>query len=244
MRRAILGISLAMIAAATQAAENNLTIVGGIDFGFKKLRLDIEGRNSGFEPSYITINPTLGLSYDAFYATASYDTAITTSSAYDDAGGGATATTLDFSRTDTMFTFGYRLSPSFSLFAGHTRGVNKFTETAAVGTLFVTHTEFSEVGPFAGFAYNMPVGRRNNLSFSVGYAKLDAELNSVSRPTGGTFRAEGDNTGLSYTLTLSGPLVGSLSYRAGVKLTRYETEEPMNVTERYTSIFLGIVNYF
>lgn len=49
---------------------------------------------------------------------------------------------------------------------------------------------------------------------------------------------------MSYTLTWSGSLTGSLGYRVGAKAISYEMKQPSNVKEEYSSIFLGIVNYF
>ena len=42
----------------------------------------------------------------------------------------------------------------------------------------------------------------------------------------------------------SGPLTGSLSYRVGLKETRYEMKDPITIKERYTDLFAGILNYF
>lgn len=247
MRRLLLGLILVVAGlGAARAAEGDLTVVGGVDFGFKTLRLDIARARSSFSPSYVTINPTLGLGYNSFYASASYDKSLGIGPGDDEVEGGAgpTASTLDFSRVDTTYTLGYRLNPSFSVFVGHTRGVSQFTDTTFDATLIVTRTNYSETGPFAGVAYTKAFGDKGSLGLSVGYAKLDGELEVLVRPGAATFTAEGDVTGLSYGVTWSGSLTGSLGYRVGVKATRYKMEEPLHIIERYTNIYVGIVNYF
>lgn len=247
MRRSLLGLMLVVAGlGVARAEENDLTVVGGVDFGFKKLRLDVDRARSSFSPSYVTINPTLGLSYKSFYASASYDKSLGIGPGDDEVEGGSgpTASTLDFSRADTTYTLGYRLNPSFSVFVGHTRGVSQFTDTTFDTTLIVTRTVYSETGPFAGVAYTKAFGDKGSLGLSVGYAKLDGEFEQLFRPGAGTFTVEGDITGLSYGVTWSGALTGSLGYRIGVKATRYKMEEPLDIIERYTNIFLGIANYF
>lgn len=229
------------------AAESDITVVGGMDFGFKQLRLDTGDGRDTFSPFFVTISPNIVLSYKSFYAGLSYDKSISSDPeiGQEPSGVGPTATTLDFARTDSTFTLGYRLNQSFNAFTGYTKGANEFTETRATIVLFVTEIDYSTEGPFAGVAYSKSFGNKGTLGLSVAYAKLDAELTFTFRPSaGGSTDVEGDVTGLSYGLTLSGPLTESLGYRIGIKATRYEMDDPGDITERYTNIFIGIVNYF
>jgi hypothetical protein len=233
------------LSAANAADSDDVTVVGGLDFGFKKLRLDFDGTDGAFSPSFVTINPNLGLSYDSFYASLSYDTSISaeSTSGTDPIFGAGTKT--DYSRTDSTFTLGYRLNQWFSLFAGYTYGVSKANVSGAFLVSTVRDIEFKEVGPFAGAAFSMTFGNIGTLGLSVGYAKLNGELSRVDHPSRSVdFQVEGDTEGFSYGLAWSGPLTGSLGYRVGLKSTRYETQDLRNLTERYTSLFLGISNYF
>jgi hypothetical protein len=234
---------------AAHAAVGDMTIVGGMDFGFKQLRLDTgDGRNT-FSPFYVTINPSIVLGYKSFYASLSYDKSISsdpeTGQGTGPVTGNPTATTLDFAREDSTFTLGYRLNQSFNVFAGYTKGANEFTDIRADVVLIVTDIEYTTTGPFAGVAYGKSFGKKGTLGLSIGYAELDGELRFTGRPSaGGSTDVDGDVTGLSYGVTWSGPLSESLGYRAGVKATRYKMEDPGDITERYTNIFFGIVNYF
>ncbi len=245
MRR--LQLSLMLIASSlgmAHAAESNVTIVSGLDFGFKTLRLDTGRGGDVFRPSFVTINPSIVLGYRSFYAGLSYDKSV---SADPDIGatvlaGTPTATVTDYSRTDSTFTLGYRLNQSFNLFAGYTEGANKFNTTVFGGGLIAI--DYTEKGPFAGVAYTKTFGDKGSLGMSIGYAKLDGDLKVDIPPNVEFFRAKGDTTGLSYGLTWSGPLTGSLSYRVGVKAIRYEMKDPVDLTERYTNFFFGIMNYF
>jgi hypothetical protein len=209
---------------AAHAAVGDMTIVGGMDFGFKQLRLDTgDGRNT-FSPFYVTINPSIVLGYKSFYASLSYDKSIS---------------------SDPETGQGTGLNQSFNVFAGYTKGANEFTDIRADVVLIVTDIEYTTTGPFAGVAYGKSFGKKGTLGLSIGYAELDGELRFTGRPSaGGSTDVDGDVTGLSYGVTWSGPLSESLGYRAGVKATRYKMEDPGDITERYTNIFFGIVNYF
>jgi hypothetical protein len=243
-------IALASILIATslgtvRAADSETTVVGALDFGFKTLHLDTGSAGNVLNPSYASINPSVALGYQSFYASLSYDRSLGAdpSTGQTMVSGTPTATLVNFSRTDSTFTLGYRLG-DFSLFAGYTKGANHFTQTTSFIVQFATDIDYTETGPFAGFAYTKTFRDKSSLGFSVGYAKLDGELRTFTRPTNTLSEVKGDNTGLSYGLTWSGSLTGSLGYRVGVKATRYEMKDPGNITERYTNIFVGITNYF
>jgi hypothetical protein len=249
MRRVIQGVLLVLVSLnPAHSAESDVTVVGGIDFGFKNLKLDT-GSGSILASDFITINPNVGLSYDSFYAITSLDKSISVQPGVDTGGNGA-ATVLDFSRTELTFTLGYRISPAFSVFTGYTKGRNEFVETSTEfpgGTTVFTATEitFTQSGPFFGIAYSQAFSDKGTLAMSVGYAALDAELNFLRRPSGNTSGStRGDSTGISYGVTWSGSLTGSLGYRVGAKSTRYEVEDEEAIVERYTAYFIGISNYF
>jgi len=252
MQRKIIVLALIVAGVGTARADgDDLTVVGGMDFGFKKLHLDTGSGAGTFNPSFITINPNLALAYRSFYASLAYDKSI---SAEPDTGAtsGSTpsATMTDYSRTDTTFTLGYRLNPSFNLFAGYTDGANRFITTAAALTLVVTDTSYTEKGPFAGVSYTHAFGDKGSLGLSVGYAWLRGDLRTDWHPStaapanANTGDIRGDTRGVSFGLNWSGPLTASLGYRLAVKQTRYEMKDPASITERYTSLFVGILNYF
>jgi hypothetical protein len=253
MRRIVFILLLCASGPGVVHAADEAMIVGGIDFGFKSLRLDFDRADNAFTPSFVTINPNLGLSYGGFYASLSYDRSISAESISGVDAAFGLGTSTDYARTDSTFTLGYRINPSFSLFAGYTHGVSTFNVTGS-RLLFttppevvigVTDVEFKETGPFAGAAYNMSFANQHTLGLSVGYAMLDGELSRHSQPTGlGDFEVDGDTEGFSYGLTLSGPLTGSLGYRVAFKSTRYETQDLDGLTESYNSFYIGVMNFF
>lgn len=168
MRRITLALVLIVIGMGTsRAAESDVTVVGGMDFGFKQLRLDTGDGRDTFSPFYVTINPNIVLGYKSFYARLSYDKSISsdpeTGQGSGPITGNPTATTLDFSRTDSTFTLGYRLNQSFSIFAGYTKGANEFTETRADVVLIVTDIEYTTTGPFAGVAQPLPANSQHQV---------------------------------------------------------------------------------
>jgi hypothetical protein len=111
---------------AAQAAEDSLTVIGGVDFGFKRLHLTVgpeqgqSGSGQTLSASYVTINPNVVFAYSAFYLSLSYDRSIHADPAAGEENGSGTQ--FDFSRTDRTITLGYRLNESFGLFAGYTKG--------------------------------------------------------------------------------------------------------------------------
>jgi hypothetical protein len=242
MHRQIIALALVVVSVGTaRADEDSLTVVGGMDFGFKKLHLDTGSGAGAFNPSFVTINPNVTLAYNSFYAILSYDRSI---SAEPETGGTSSATVTDYSRTDSTFALGYRLNPSFNLFVGYTEGVNRFVTTTANVILIATDTTYTEKGPFAGASYTRAFGDTGNLTLSAAYGWLKGDLKVDVRPGSGSGSVTGDTKGLSLGLTWSGPLTGSLGYRVGLKGTWYEMKDPITIKERYTDLFVGILNYF
>lgn len=246
MRKTLLASVL--VVAAGSAHADDITVVGGFDFGFKKLRLDTGGGSSVLNTNFDTINPSIALGYKSLYAILSYDTSISAERGILDAGSSG-ADTLDFSRTDSTVTLGYRITDWLSAFAGYTRVTDHFVETTLVtitppDKLVIDTIDYTETGPFAGVAYTKRFDK-GNLGLSLGYAKLNGTLKFAEHPSSGfSGEVKGDTVGISYGLTWSGTLTGSLGYRVGIKGTRYEMKEPSTITERYTNFFIGITNYF
>ncbi|MBI3899852.1 MAG: hypothetical protein HY308_16370 [Gammaproteobacteria bacterium] len=246
MRRLLLAFLLVAAGnGVVQADDGDVTVVGGVDVGFKDFSLEINRNLSSYSPSFVTINPTLVLGYKSFYTSLSYDKSITadTGSSTAQSGDRTLANTTEFARVDSTFTVGYRLSP-FNFFFGYTDGTSKFTETTFDSVFIVATTEYTETGPFGGMTYTKMFSDTGNLVLSIAYAQLEGNLEIFTRPSGSFFRANGDSTGLSYGLTWTGPLTGSLGYRVGFKITEYEMTEPVGIIEKYTNFFIGIANYF
>jgi hypothetical protein len=74
---------------------------------------------------------------------------------------------------------------------------------------------------------------------------------------GATFgTVDGDTTGFSYGVGVSGPMTDSLAYRIGIKITRYEFDDTDYVPgpgpgnddfthdENFSIFYVGVSNYF
>jgi len=249
---------IAIAAANASAAEKKLVIIGGVDFAFKSLSLNV---GSEMTAPLSTINPNLILSYGDFYTSLSYDGAV---------GSGNVVTIengypglLNMSRSDFLFTVGYRLMDPLNVFTGWLKGDihaiqsgvrNDNSGGGGVNAWNIQDIQYGTQGPFLGASWSMALGQKSSLSFSAAYAKLTGTMNSVdtfSPPSsvGTTTSSDSFNVaGLSYGITFSGELTGSLGYRAGIKNTRYRGgPTPTNssgITEQYTSFFFGVSNYF
>jgi hypothetical protein len=237
--------------------EGGIAVVAGLDFGFKAFKLLVPDGNS-FNASYVDINPTLALGYGRFYANFSYDKTIDANSRITSDGNTAptaSADQLDFSRSDTTVTLGFRLTPSLNAFAGYTKGKNRFLETRVDvdpvngSTLAISDIRYNSDGPFIGTSYTRSYGEKGSLSLSLAYGWLQGELRikeygGGNPPSSGAIT--GDTQGVSVGATWTGPLTGNLSYRYGLKWTQYKLTGggDFDLTERYTTLFFGISNYF
>jgi hypothetical protein len=249
MRRLLPALLLVMSGLNTaHSDQSDVTIVGGLDFGFKKLKLDTgDDQGRDLRNTFITLSPNIGVAYKSFYATASVEQSIQSPTQVGTEGNGTTANLQEFSRSESTLSFGYRLAPSFSVFGGFTKtGIDVVETTTESNNLKAKQITYVEHGPFVGASYNKSFGDKGTLAVSVAYAALDSRIKFVDHPGGVDLEQtqDGDNTGLSYGLTWSGSLTGSLGYRLGLKAVRYEMESALGLEERYVNFFFGISNYF
>lgn len=245
-------------AANVSAEEKKLVIVGGVDFAFKSLSLDV---GSKMTTPLTTVNPNMVLSYGNLYASLGYDGAVGSGNVVNIEDG--LPGMLSMSRSDIHLTVGYRLIDSVSVFGGWLNGNidavqsgyrNDGSSGSGIVAWYVGEIQYGTQGPFLGASYSMALGQRSSLSFSTAYAKLAGTTNSVETfappsSVGTTSNSDSfDVAGLSYGITLSGELTGSLGYRVGIKNTRYIGSPTLNtpggIVEEYTSFFFGISNYF
>jgi len=245
----------AIAATNASAAEKKLVVIGGVDFAFKSLTLDVGGKMTAPQS---TINPNLILSYGNLYTSLSYDGAVGSGSVVTIENGNPG--TLDMSRSDFLFTVGYRLIDPVNVFAGWLNGNIHAVQTGVrdldgggpnPAEWYVQDIKYDTQGPFLGASWSMALGQRSSLSFSAAYAKLAGTINDATTSflTGTTPSSDSfDVAGLSYGITFSGELTGSLGYRMGIKNTRYKgaptTSTPGGIVEQYTSFFFGVSNYF
>lgn len=198
MSRKMIALLMAVLGASVAHADDGeMTVVGGIDLGFKKLMLDT-GAGDKFSPSFMTVNPNIVLGYKSVYAGLSYDSTVHAEHGMERDQSSGLGYTFDYDRSDTTFTLGYRLNQSFALFTGYTEGKNTFFLELPAVVLNGKKIDYKESGPFAGISYSATFGSKGTLGLSVGYAKLNGELTTVVFPSGVTGSVTGDATGYSY----------------------------------------------
>jgi len=265
MSRRFLLLSLLLGLTANTQAADDLTVVGALDFAFKDMTLEAAGGGGGSGQSFNTtvssINPGLAIAYKRFYANVNYDKSINSETTTQIDQGQPSALTM--SRSDTVLTLGYRAADFASLYVGwlsgeigaYLTGQYRFSPTEFA--FYTQDISYTEKGPFAGVSFSHNFGEKGSASLSVAYAKLDGEFTQI-RYTGTTNLGNppitqydvgtADVNGLSYNLTWTGALTGSLNYRLGVKYTRYEGTAngpgSSSINEYYTAFFLGLTNVF
>lgn len=237
-------------AANSNAEENKLVVVGGVDFAFKSLSLDV-GSGQKLTVPLSTVRPNLALSYGDFYSSLSYDGAVAPGTMTMVVSG--LPAVLDMSRSDFSLTVGYRLADSINIFGGWLNGdihavQSGYRNSGSGDEWYVQNIRYGTQGPFLGASWSRAIGKRSSLGFSAAYAKLAGTLVENINFSGGTSNSSSssfDVAGLSYGITVSGELTGSLGYRVGIKNTRYEGGSAGNEGgEEYTSFFFGVSNYF
>jgi hypothetical protein len=247
---AALMLVISFLAPGAAADQNKIQVVGSIDFAFKNLSFNPAG-NLQSTP-LTTINPSIVFARNRWYSSFSYD---------GPTGSGTVVTiennrpsVLQMSRSDFLFTVGYRLADPLSVFGGWLSGnINAVQsgvrDDGGGGDAFYAQTiKYLEQGPFLGLAYSMPFGKRSNISFSAAYANMQGSLDESRSVAGSATSFTSDSfgvSGLSYAIIMTGDLTGSLTYRTGLKFTNYEGKATNGtINEQYSSVFFGLANYF
>jgi len=201
------------------------------------------------KPVFKTLNVSLAAAYGNAYLAAAYespfsdhqDLSFESRFQYDDR----------FTRSDANLTVGYRVWPWLNVFGGYLHGKSELQrvqyQSLVLDELFIFR--YNETGPFAGVSLSHSFSKHGTLSFSVAYAKLDGKVTFIRN--GYEFKfPTADTSGFSYSLLWIGSLDSTLSYRVGIKATRYEIDFSnfsttiAPVKESYSSIFLGITKAF
>ena len=112
----------------------------------------------------------------------------------------------ELDQIDFAATLGYHVWKGLNLFAGYKYSefeLNSDEFNALLGDL---DSDFAEEGLFVGASYGFRMANRGTLSFSLGYASLDAEFSQSNIPTAAPapgfalqeYNFSGNSTGLSY----------------------------------------------
>ena len=172
--------------------------------------------------------------------------------------------TGDASRDDLDLTLAYQINDRWSVFAGYKDGSTdidfKAREPNALGIIARQSEAYEQRGPYLGASYTVRFERAGALSFSAAYADLRARnrfLPNTDEPEDGeplefddlAGRVTGDTTGLSYALTWTIPLAGSMLFQTRLRLNDYQQDirfggQSFDVDETLTSLHVGLAYVF
>jgi len=240
------------------AADSDFVVAGGMDFAFKNL--DLYPGSTKLSTQLTTLNPSVAIGYKSFYASLAYDKTVSSEPSTEVQESNRLATVDQIYRSDILFTLGYRPFSFMSVFVGYLHADNHFNLSGARssgGTASPTIVEgnYIEYGGFAGVSFSHSFGSKGTLAVTAAWASLSGAIDQTSYYAGppatiDSSHEDFDTSGLSYSIIWTGPLVGSLHYRVGAKFTSYqgdnvrETSDTSEIKEKYTTFFLGVMNYF
>lgn len=241
------------------AEESGLTVVPGIDFGFKQSSLIVTDKNTGpvpytVSPSYTTLITSLALAYGKFYGSFSYDTPLSASNDTYSLNKNNPPEYLDKSyfRQESTLTLGYRLIPALNVFAGYIQSETKIRQanyrydTVAKKWEPTPRDIFFEMsGYFSGLSANHSFEGKGTLSLSAAYAQLSGSQTTSDGLSAATPMKTQSASGYSTSLSWSGPMSESVFYQIGYRYARYfyyysdiTTEEPVR------GLTFGVRKYF
>ena len=188
----LLSCCFAFLSQSVFAEDDEVSIVGGAAYSFKRTQFDISGK--AFKPEYTTIEWSVIAAYQSFYVKAGFDQSIKDHVQINNTpsgGGGSNDNSgIAFSRDDINITFGYSLLDNLSLFAGYTQGEtvgvlggqmrvdSSFPFTLAIPQVLFTTQEvsFKQKGPYLGVSYSYYLQDSGSFNFSLAYASLDGDV--------------------------------------------------------------------
>jgi len=249
-----------IMSAPAWAEDWSLTVAPSVDIAFKRSSYKFSGAAAGAistDPSYTSLAPSIAIGYGPIYWVMSYDTQTGLYQTSDGGSGGFQTNTYD--RSEASMTVGYRVLRNLNVFLGYVSGNSTQTEVMYTGVLLTpdpTTYKFHEQGAYLGGSYSMQFGDRGALLVSAAYGKMNGRLDLFS--TGLPALFDSSAPGYSVGLSWSGPLTGSMVYRAGFKYTQYnfniETAQigpviipltnPIDIKEEIMAFTIGVANYF
>ena len=244
------------------AEESDFSVVAGGAINYKTLEFNITGET--FKPQLVTFDLSFTGVYKSFYATINYDKSIQDDYVYNYDFATQDDAVMQISREDSGLTLGYSFANSLSVFGGYLDGVTTVLIPGNYGAIqdpnplnheperFNGVFDFAMAGPFIGVGYAVPLGQKATLSLNIAYANMDGELLFDLGPA--VEKIDGDTTGFSYGISVSGPLADSMAYRIGIKANRYKfedkdfipgvTSDDFTHDQNYSIFYVGVSNYF
>ena len=244
---------------AVAADESNLTVVAGIDFGFKQSSLNVTDKDGPLpytvNPHYITLIPSITLAYGKIYSSLSYDTPLTEShTTFNGKSNNNEPFYSDraYLRQEATLTLGYRILPALNIFIGQIRGETKIRQVdyrLVAGPPSAWRPEpkdigFEATGNFAGFSSSYSFDGKGTLSFSAAYAGLTAR--KIDTDDKGPIAAKSQPAnGYSTSLSWSGPMSDSVFYNVGYRYARYFYNfDELTIEEPIRGWTFGLRKYF
>jgi len=245
------------IAIAIAAEDTGLTVVPGIDFGFKHSTQYIVMNGSPLpytnNPNYITLIPSLSISYGKLYGAISLDTPITEShTTYNSQSPQSFYSDRAYLRQETLLTLGYRLIPALSIFTGYMNGETKVRQVDYNYDVPSTtwkpdprEINFTGTGYFAGLSTNYNFEGKGTIALSAAYANLQGSQTSISGLQGETTVKSQNASGYSTSLSWSGPMSESVFYQIGYRYAKYTYNfSNLTIEEPVRGWTFGLRKYF
>jgi hypothetical protein len=250
--------------ANSQDTFDNMRVVTGLSLGYSDFsfpeKLD---HNISFPSANVPIALTMG----------NLQLSLNASSTLEDADIAEEEDIGKASRKDLDLTLGYRVTKSWSLFAGYKYGKTEMTfiprdfgeeddESEEQDNSEPTSESYQQKGPFIGASYSWQFEKAGSLSLSLAYASLDAtnnfsantdeeeeedELTEFDDLTG---QVKGDTKGFSYGLSWTMPLSSNLLFQTRFKINDYQQsvvvdgERFENIDETFTTLHVGLAYIF
>lgn len=241
-----LSIFMLFFGSVTNAAKFDLT--PSMDIGVKTGRFDVPGSSRPDVTATITtLNLSLAASSDKYFIVGRYEAPVSTSRDFNYGGGRVFDDSV--TRTDANISFGYLLNRNLSMFAGYLIGESSLSRVDYMPNLALDEFfeyRYKESGPYIGASTSIAVGESSNLSASIAYGQLGASMELLRNGLEGSVSGLSAN-GYSFSVEWSSPLEGSLVYKIGYKINRYNITAsvlPDTLTESFNSFTVGIAKYY
>jgi hypothetical protein len=267
MKKALLAILCWFVLVPIASAEEaGFSYSAGVDLNYKKL--DFEFSSGGppvrYKPDLWMLGISPSVAYGKFFLTVGLERSLSDGTTTD-IQNTSTVTAPNLidarvNRQENSVTLGYNVWAGLSVFAGYMKNSTDVTANwtnVGNGSQLFEKTQYTERGPYGGLGYTHRFENHSLLSGSFAYLKGRGHIADQDVFIAPNFNnqgnADGDVKGQSYSVTWSAPLTGSLYYRLGVKVTRYDFTYrfgPSNIApetttkQNYDAFTIGLVNYF
>lgn len=255
-----LSITIAVIITSSlvnAAEDSGLTVVPGIDFGFKQSGNYVTANGSPLpytvSPNYLTLISSIAIAYGKVYVSMSYDTPLTESHTVfnvPDAKPDPMYSDRAYNRNETTLTLGYRLLPALSVFTGYLKGESKIRQVDYKYVSGVWKPEPKEIafdgaGYFAGLSTNYSFDSKGTIALSAAYASMEGTQTTLDGLQNPMILKSQSASGYSTSLSWSGPMSESVFYQLGFRYAKYTYNfTNLTIEEPVRGFTFGVRKYF